>query len=84
MLTHFKQLNFILYLQKARRANTITMAQRSGSSLNCVDLIACSHVNILILMSVRLSRKLNVENLHFSAAMLMLTDLAKYKPHVLA
>lgn len=84
MLPHFKQLNFILYLEKARRANTITMAQRSGSSLNCVGLIACGHVNILVLMSVRLSRKLNGENLHFSIAMLMLTNLAKYKAHVLA
>lgn len=55
MLPHFKQLNFILYLQQARRANTITMAQGSGSSLNSIDLIACGHVNTLVLMSVRIS-----------------------------
>lgn len=83
MLPDFKQLHFILYLQQDRRANTITVAQRSGSSLNCVHLIACGHVNILVLKSMRLSRKLYGENLHFTAAMLMLTNIAKYEPRVL-
>lgn len=37
--------------------------RKSGSSLNHVDLIARDHVNVVLLLSLRLSRKFNGENL---------------------